>query len=88
MVEAIKNAVNIRKRHRIYVKKVISGIEEEEEKDIEEEIDFTTDFREKNKEMIHKIKIVKEKRAQLKWLQLKILDPVKVIKKQNSPSHR
>ena len=93
MTEAINKAVNVRKGHRIYVKKVISGIEElniedldqdkiekikaskdvlvekldilqklddgilalvEEEKDIEEEIDFTTNFR-KKKETIHEI---------------------------------
>ena len=86
MADAIKKAVNVRKGHRIYVKKVISGIEElnkedlnqnkiekikaskdvlaekldilqklddeilasvEEEKDIEEEIDFNTNFRKK-----------------------------------------
>ena len=86
MAEAIKKAANVRKGHRIYVKKVISGTEElneedlnqdkiekikaskdvlaekldilqklddeilssvEEEKEIEEEIDFTTDFRKK-----------------------------------------
>ena len=37
MVEAIKKAVNVRKGHRIYVKKVISGIEELNKEDLNQD---------------------------------------------------